>query len=177
MTLPGWLVRGAMYIMSHAGDNANESCWRWRCLGDMAVERCRCRVMLATLLPSHTGDDAAEATWSRCDIDTESYWWQSYQSDLAAARCRCWVMLTIMLWSHARDSATGATWPSVMSMPSHASDNAAESCWRWHCRGNWIAKLCRGRVMLFPMPPSHAGDGAIGATWPRRDVDVETCWR
>jgi hypothetical protein len=31
--------------------------------------------------------------------------------------------------------------------------------------------------MLFPMPPSHAGDGAIGATWPRRDVDVETCWR
>jgi hypothetical protein len=25
--------------------------------------------------------------------------------------------------------------------------------------------------------PSHAGDGAAEATWPRRDVDVESYWR
>jgi hypothetical protein len=24
---------------------------------------------------------------------------------------------------------------------------------------------------------SHAGDGATGVTWPRRDVDAESCWR
>jgi hypothetical protein len=24
---------------------------------------------------------------------------------------------------------------------------------------------------------SHAADGAAGATWPRRDVDVGSCWR
>jgi hypothetical protein len=27
------------------------------------------------------------------------------------------------------------------------------------------------------MLPSHAGDGVAEATWPRRDVDVESCWR
>jgi hypothetical protein len=25
--------------------------------------------------------------------------------------------------------------------------------------------------------PSDAGDGTVGATWPRHDVDVESCWR
>jgi hypothetical protein len=25
--------------------------------------------------------------------------------------------------------------------------------------------------------PSHADDSATGATWPRRDVDVESCWQ
>jgi hypothetical protein len=25
--------------------------------------------------------------------------------------------------------------------------------------------------------PSHAGDDAVKATWPWRDVDVESCWR
>jgi hypothetical protein len=24
---------------------------------------------------------------------------------------------------------------------------------------------------------SHAGDGAVEVTWPRRDVDAESCWR
>jgi hypothetical protein len=23
----------------------------------------------------------------------------------------------------------------------------------------------------------HAGDDAVEVTWPRRDVDVESCWR
>jgi hypothetical protein len=30
--------------------------------------------MLATVLMSHAGDDAARATWPRHDIDAESYW-------------------------------------------------------------------------------------------------------
>jgi hypothetical protein len=25
--------------------------------------------------------------------------------------------------------------------------------------------------------PSDAGDGAIGVTWPRHDIDAEWCWR
>jgi hypothetical protein len=25
--------------------------------------------------------------------------------------------------------------------------------------------------------PSHASDGADGATWPWSDVDIESCWR
>jgi hypothetical protein len=29
--------------------------------------------------------------------------------------------------------------------------------------------------MLVMVLPSHASDVAAGATWPRRDVDVESC--
>jgi hypothetical protein len=29
--------------------------------------------------------------------------------------------------------------------------------------------------MLVTMLPSHAGDGATRATWPRRNVDVKSC--
>jgi hypothetical protein len=36
------------------------------------VKRCRCRVRLVTMLPSHAGDDIAGVTWPRCDIDAES---------------------------------------------------------------------------------------------------------
>jgi hypothetical protein len=49
-------------VSSHAGDGAaevtwswhdvpTESCWRWRCRGDLAMAQCRCRVMLAIALP------------------------------------------------------------------------------------------------------------------------------
>jgi hypothetical protein len=31
--------------------------------------------------------------------------------------------------------------------------------------------------MLVMVLPCHADDSATGATWPRRDVDVESCWR
>jgi hypothetical protein len=31
--------------------------------------------------------------------------------------------------------------------------------------------------MLVTILPSHAGDGDVGATWLRRDVEVESCWR
>jgi hypothetical protein len=31
--------------------------------------------------------------------------------------------------------------------------------------------------MLATMPLSHAGDNATEVTWPRRDTDVESCWR
>jgi hypothetical protein len=41
-------------LLSHAGDGATDAC-------DLAVERCRCQVMLSTVLPSHAGDGATEA--------------------------------------------------------------------------------------------------------------------
>jgi hypothetical protein len=40
------------------------------------MAQCRCRVKLATMLPSHAGDGAAEATWPRCDVEAESCWQQ-----------------------------------------------------------------------------------------------------
>jgi hypothetical protein len=59
-------------MLSHASDGAAESCWRWRCRGDLAATRCRCRVVLAMVLSSHADDGAAEVTWLRRDIDAES---------------------------------------------------------------------------------------------------------
>jgi hypothetical protein len=59
-------------LLSHAGDNTAESCWRRRYRRDLAAARCRYQVMLATVLlgqlghgamymPSHAGDNAAES--------------------------------------------------------------------------------------------------------------------
>jgi hypothetical protein len=31
--------------------------------------------------------------------------------------------------------------------------------------------------MLATVLPSHTSDGTTEATWPRHDVDVESCWR
>jgi hypothetical protein len=53
--------------------------------------------------------------------------------------------------------------------------------------GDMAAMRCRCRVMLetaLPgrlghgamLMPSHAGDGAVGVTWPQRDVDAKSCW-
>jgi hypothetical protein len=55
-------------------------------------------------------------------------------------------------------------------------DVGAESCWRWHYRGDLARVRCRYRVMLAMVLPSHAGDGAVVATWPWRDVEDESCW-
>jgi hypothetical protein len=41
---------------------------------------------------------------------------------------------------------------------SHASDGAAESCWRWRCRVMLVMALPRRR-------------------WPWRDVIAKSCWR
>jgi hypothetical protein len=84
---------------------AVESCWRRRWRGDLAAARCRCRVMLATMLPSHAGDGATEATWPRRDINAESCWLRRYRGNLAASRCRGRVMLATMLLSLASDGA------------------------------------------------------------------------
>jgi hypothetical protein len=57
--------------------------------GDYAFEvtlvaaRCRCRVMLATKLPSHASNGTAEATWLWHDIGAESCWQQCYQVMMA----------------------------------------------------------------------------------------------
>jgi hypothetical protein len=56
-------------VMSHAGDNVAESCWRRCCQRDLHVTQCRCLVMLATMLPSYASNDAAEGTWPRHDVD------------------------------------------------------------------------------------------------------------
>jgi hypothetical protein len=57
----------AMSKPSHADDGAVESCWRWHCRGDLAVAKCRCRVMLTTVPPSHVDDGTTEVTWPWCD--------------------------------------------------------------------------------------------------------------
>jgi hypothetical protein len=38
----------------------------------LVMALCSCRVMLVTVLLSHAGDDTAEATWPRRDVDAES---------------------------------------------------------------------------------------------------------
>jgi hypothetical protein len=90
--------------------------------------------MLVTVLPSHVGDDAAEATWSRHDVDAESCWRQRYRGNLATARCRCQVMLATVLLSHAGDGAAGVTWSW--------HDLDVESCWRWRCQGDSANESC-----------------------------------
>jgi hypothetical protein len=71
------------------------------------VVQCQCRVMLAMVLPrqlghsamlvpSHAGNDAVEATWTRCDVSAESCWRWCGQGDLATVQCRCRVMLAMV---------------------------------------------------------------------------------
>jgi hypothetical protein len=44
--------------------------------------------MLATMLPSHAGDGAAEVTWLWCDADVESCWRQCCEVVLATMMSR-----------------------------------------------------------------------------------------
>jgi hypothetical protein len=67
---------------SHVDDGAAESCWQWCCRGDFTVTRCRCQVILATMLSSHAGDDATGVTWSWSDVNVESCWRQCYRVKL-----------------------------------------------------------------------------------------------
>jgi hypothetical protein len=87
-------------LLSHAGDGAVgvtwprhdvdvDSCWRWRCWGDLAAALHRCRVMLAMVLSSHAGDGTTEST----------------------TRCRCRVKLATVLLSHVGNGAAEVTWP------------------------------------------------------------------
>jgi hypothetical protein len=113
--------------------------------------------MPATMLPSHASDNATGAT--------------------RPAQCRCQVMQATMLSIQAGDDAAEAPWPR--------GDVDVKSCWqqcyrvllRWHCRGDLAAARCRCRVMLAIMLPRHVGDGVVGVTWPRRDVNAESCWQ
>jgi hypothetical protein len=41
--------------------------------------------------------------------------------------------------------------------------------------GDLATATCRCRVMLVTMLSGHAGNDAARATWPRRDVDAESC--
>jgi hypothetical protein len=96
MALSRCLSHSAMSLPSHAGDGTTEmtwpwcvvalkSCWQWCCRGVLAMLRCCCRVMLAMALPrrlghgvmslpSHAGDDPAEAFKPWCDVGAMSCW-------------------------------------------------------------------------------------------------------
>jgi hypothetical protein len=60
---------------------------------NLAVAQCRCRVILATILLSHAGDDAAGVTWPRRNEDAESCWlWSGCTApEIKALRC-CRIM-------------------------------------------------------------------------------------
>jgi hypothetical protein len=153
--------------------------------GDFTVARCRRRVIHATMLSSHAGDNVAGVTWLWCDVDAESCWQQRHRDmlpmalpgDLALARCRCRFMQATLLSSHAGDGAARATSPR--------RDVDAESCWRQCYRvmlatvlpGDLAMARCRCRVMWVMVLSSHAGDGPVEETWPRCDVNAESCWR
>jgi hypothetical protein len=66
MALLGQLGYDAMWMSSHAGDGATESCWQWRCRGDLVAMRCKCQVMLVTVLPSHAGDGTTAQGCTGC---------------------------------------------------------------------------------------------------------------
>jgi hypothetical protein len=51
--------------------------------------------------------------------------------------------------------------------PSHAGDGTAGM--------TLAAARCRCRVMLAFLLSSHVGDGIAEVTWPRHDVDAESC--
>jgi hypothetical protein len=84
--------------------------------------------MLVMVLPSHAGDSATGATWSRCGVEVagdgsaESCWRWCCWGDLGTTRCRCQVTLTTMLPCHAGDGVAKVTWSW--------RDVDVESCWR-----------------------------------------------
>jgi hypothetical protein len=49
----------------------------------------------------------------------------------------------------------------VMTLSSHASDGAVESCRPWHYRGNWAVMRCRCRVILAMALPRQLGCGEM----------------
>jgi hypothetical protein len=55
--------------------------------------------MLVTMLPSHAGDDATEATWSWRDVEDESCWRQCYRVLLLLALQLKVVLVVIRLHS------------------------------------------------------------------------------
>ncbi len=78
---------------------------------------------MAMLSPA--GNIAAEVTWSRRDVDIESCWRWCYRGNVSYG--------AMSLLSHASDGVVEAMallrqlGCSLMSMPSHAGDDAAES--------------------------------------------------
>jgi hypothetical protein len=55
-----------MVLPSPTGDSAAEA--------TLVATRCRCRVILVTVLLSHASDGAAEATLPQCGVGAESRW-------------------------------------------------------------------------------------------------------
>jgi hypothetical protein len=61
----------------------------------------------------------------------------------------------------------------AMSLPCHAGNGGAESCWRWHSRGYLALLQCCCQVMIAMVLPSHAGNGVAEVTWPRHDRSLD----
>jgi hypothetical protein len=119
-------------MLSHTGNSAAESCWRWLYRGNGAATRYRCRVMLATVLLSHAGNGAIKATWPRHDVDVESNCQQCCWGKLATTWCRCRVMLATMLPRHADDSAAtrGCTGYGKVVQPLSSEHRGVIAAWR-----------------------------------------------
>jgi hypothetical protein len=60
--------------------------------------------MLTAMLLSHVGDEAAEVTWPRCDIDVESCWRQCYRVMLAMVLQLNIVLVVVCLHSSRAES-------------------------------------------------------------------------
>jgi hypothetical protein len=149
-----WQSSSCMTSMpTYAGDGAAESCWWRRCRGDLVTARCRCWVMLATVLPSHGGDGAIGAIWSWRDVHAESCWWRRCRVMLATALLGWFCHGVMYMSSHAGDGIVGVTWPRC--------DVDAESCWRWRCWRDLAATLCTCRVMLATVLPGQLGRGLM----------------
>jgi hypothetical protein len=144
---------------SHAINNAVKSCWQRCCRGDLATMRCRCLVMLGTMLPSHAGDGTVGAAWPRCDAT--------------------------QMPSHTGGNSAESCWRGHCGETSARRDVDTKSCWR-QCHRVMLSKVlpgdlavarCRYQVMLVTMLVGYAVKGPTIATWPWCDLDTESCWR
>jgi hypothetical protein len=145
-------------MLSHANNGAVESCWWWRCWGDLATAWCRCWVMLAIVLPSHAGDGMALQSHSSDGAAKSCWWW------------RCWVPLATVLPSTASDGATESRWwrrcwvPLATTLLSPTGDGAAKATLvvAWcHCRGDLVIVRFRYRLMLSMSLPRRLGRGTM----------------
>jgi hypothetical protein len=134
-----WSYILLMLMIKPLRDVLAESCWWRHCRDSLATVWCSCRVMLMTMLLSHTSNGIVETTWSWCDVEVESYWQQGCRVMLATALpspadddiCRVMLVMTLLSWCWSR------------------CDIAAESCWRCRCRDDLAVMRCRCQIMLF----------------------------
>jgi hypothetical protein len=126
--LPGQLGHGTMYMLRHAGKNTVESCWQWRCRGDLAMVQSRCRVMLALApaLSGRLGRGTMYMLRHAGENTVESCWQWHCRGDLVVVQSRCRVMLVLVLPSHARDDIVGQLGQGVVG--AHKMSISSPAC-------------------------------------------------